>query len=43
MILNAFLIPALGMYGAALATASVYVIEILALIVLVRHLFGVKL
>ncbi len=43
MILNAFLIPVLGIYGAALATVLIYLIEIMALIVLVRRLFGVKL
>ncbi len=42
-LLNVLLIPLLGMYGAAIATATIYVLEVLALIALVRTLFGVKL
>jgi O-antigen/teichoic acid export membrane protein len=43
VILNVCLIPVLGIYGAAVATASVYVLEILALVVLVRKLFHIHL
>ena len=39
VILNACLIPVLGIYGAAVATACIYVLEVVALIVLVRKLF----
>lgn len=43
VILNASLIPVLGIYGAAVATACVYVLEAVALIVVVRKYFGIKL
>lgn len=42
-VLNGFLIPVFGIYGAAAATASVYVLEIIALVILVRKLFGIRL
>lgn len=43
VILNACLIPVLGIYGAAVATASIYVIEVVALVVIVRGLFQIRL
>lgn len=43
VILNVCLIPVLGIYGAAVATASIYVIEVVVLVVLVRYLFGINL
>jgi len=43
VILNACLIPVLGIYGAAMATACVYMLEVVALVVVVRKLFGIKL
>jgi len=43
VILNAVLIPALGIYGAAVATACIYVLEVVALVVIVRNLFGIRL
>lgn len=43
VILNVCLIPVLGIYGAAVATACVYVLEVVALVVFVRKLFGIKL
>lgn len=42
-VFNGYLIPVFGIYGAAAATASVYVLEILALVVIVRKLFGITL
>jgi len=43
VILNACLIPVLGIYGAAVATASIYVLEVVALVVIVRYLFEIRL
>ena len=43
VILNVCLIPVLGIYGAAVATALIYVLEIVVLVVIVRYLFGIKL
>jgi O-antigen/teichoic acid export membrane protein len=43
VILNACLIPVLGIYGAAAATASIYVMEVVALVAIVKALFGIKL
>lgn len=43
VILNAGLIPVLGIYGAAMATASIYILEIVALVVVIRKLFGITL
>jgi len=43
VILNACLIPALGIYGAATATACIYVLQVVALVILVRKLFGIHL
>ncbi len=43
VILNAALIPLLGMYGAALATALVYVLEAVLIIALARRILGVRL
>jgi O-antigen/teichoic acid export membrane protein len=43
VILNACLIPVLGIYGAATATASIYVLEVVAIVVIVRKFFGIKL
>jgi len=43
IILNACLIPVLGIYGAAVATACIYVLEIAGLTVLVRRTFGIRL
>lgn len=43
VILNVCLIPVLGIYGAAVATALIYVIEVVALVVLARNLFGIRL
>lgn len=43
VILNACLIPVLGIYGAAVATACIYVLEAVALVVIVRYLFEIRL
>ena len=43
VILNVCLIPVLGIYGAAVATACIYVLEVVALVVLVRYLFLIRL
>jgi len=42
-LLNICFIPWLGIYGSALATATVYVLEVCALVVLARRLFGIRL
>lgn len=42
-IFNILLIPYLGLYGAALATMFVYIIEAIALVVYARKYFGVRL
>ena len=42
-ILNISFIPWLGIFGSALATATVYVLEVCAVIVLARRLFGIQL
>lgn len=43
VLLNLALIPVLGIYGSALATAIVYVLEACAIVVLARKLFGIRL
>lgn len=43
VILNACLIPVLGIYGAAGATAAIYVLEVVTLVAVVKYLFGIKL
>jgi len=41
--LNVLLIPLLGIYGAATATAAIYVVEAIAVVILSRRLFNVSL
>ena len=43
VILNVCLIPVLGIYGAATATACIYVLEVVVLVVIVRNLFHIHL
>ena len=43
IVLNVSLIPILGLYGAALATALVYILEAVLLVVSVRKLFRIRL
>jgi O-antigen/teichoic acid export membrane protein len=43
IVLNVFLIPILGIYGAAIATVCAYLLEIRVFIFLVKRLFGIKL
>ena len=37
------LVPLLSLYGASLATATVYVLEAVAIVVLTKRLFGIRL
>ena len=43
VVLNCCLIPLIGLYGAASATASVYLMEALAIVILARRFFGIRL
>lgn len=40
--LNALLIPILGMHGAAIATALIYVLEAVLIFVIARKVFSVR-
>ena len=42
-IMNVCLIPIMGIYGAAMATGFVYVLEAMLLIIYARKMFGVSL
>ena len=43
VILNSYLIPLLGVYGAAVATAAVYILEAFTIIILAKKLFDIRL
>jgi O-antigen/teichoic acid export membrane protein len=43
VVLNALLIPMLGLYGAAIATACIYILEGLSISILARRLFKIQL